>query len=209
MHTSHKKATKASTASLQKDACDFISAGVACYAFSLLDELGLLDVLQEKEGLSINSLEPFPNPLIISSALQTLECNQIILLDKGRYRLTEFGKRLAKNKGLIGFINKGYSRVIVNQLEIAKDEPSQRWDLVDQHAISKAAADLASNFFNDLLLQKILGFSIKGSIGDLGCGNGNNLIYLCKKTGLSGVGFDSSSSSIKAGKDKLKEAGTG
>ncbi len=43
-------------------------------------------------------------------------------------------------------------------------------------------------------------FPKKGLALDVGCGNGRNLIYLCKKTGMEGFGIDISSTAISQAK---------
>lgn len=182
---------------------NFIAAGVACYAFSLIDELGLLEKLLNGQGLSSDFFRSYPNPLVIRSAIQTLECNDIIFFDKNFFHLTPFGESLVPHRGSIGLIYNGYRKILSNQIRIAQDQPSQAWDLVDEKAISKAASKMGEDFFNDKLLAILKKHSIKGTICDLGCGNASTLLYLCRKTKSPGLGFDFSSPSIDVAKSKL------
>ncbi|MCX6989760.1 MAG: class I SAM-dependent methyltransferase [Chlamydiae bacterium] len=184
-------------------ALDFIAAGVACYAFSLIDELGLVEELTSERGLSSDSFRAFPNPLVVREAIQTLECNNIVFSDKGIFRLTSLGNGLVQHRSSIGLIYNGYRQVLSNQMKIAQDQPAQYRDLMDEIAISKASSHMGNTFFYDKLLKILKINSIKGTICDLGCGNASTLIHLCKMTKLPGLGFDFSSSSIEIAKSSL------
>lgn len=184
---------------------DFIAAGVACYAFSLIDELGLLDQLLSGQNLPYNIFLSYPNPLVVKTALQALECSNIIFFDEHVFQLTSFGKSLARHRGSIGLIYNGYRETISNQLRIAQDQPSQNWDLIDSEAITKAASQMGDEFFNTTLLSILRKHSIKGTICDLGCGNASTLMYLCRKEKLPGLGFDFFSSSIDVAKGSLNQ----
>jgi|JI9StandDraft_1071089.scaffolds.fasta_scaffold50679_2 hypothetical protein len=183
---------------------NFIAAGVACYAFALLDEIGLLDKILNNNEISAETFYSYPNPLVISAASQTLVANGILIFENGSFKLTFFGTALAKQRGSIGLIYNGYSRALANQLSIVKDQPSQRWDFIDQDSISHAAAHMSRDFINKTLIAELESCSIKGVICDLGCGNAATLLYVCRTLGLIGLGFDISESSIKTAKAQLK-----
>ncbi len=185
---------------------DFIAAGVTCYAFSLLDDLGLIDQLISNEGLSPDCFRSHPNPLVIRTAVHTLECNNVILFDNHVFRLTELGKDLAEHRSSIGLIYNGYRKILGNQTEIAKDQPHLNQDLrqlIDENAISKAASQMGRVFFNKRIIEILENYSIKGRICDLGCGSGSTLISLCREKKLPGLGFDFSESSIEEAKKNL------
>ncbi len=184
---------------------DFIAAGVVCYAFTLIDGLGLLDQLLDAQGLSSDFFHSYANPLAVRAAIQTLQCNDVVFLDKNVFRLTPFGKSLVTHLGSIKLIYSGYCKVLANQMKIVQDQPSQYWDLADDQAISKASAHMCEQFINHRLLAIIKKQSIQGTICDLGCGDASTLLYLCRKTKLPGLGFDLSSPSIHAAKSKCNQ----
>lgn len=182
---------------------NFIAAGVACYAFSLIDELGLLDNLLNDKGVSPSHFQSYPNPKIISSAFQTLESNGIVHFNKKVFRLTSFGEVLAEHRGSIGLIYSGYREVFSNQLRIAQDLPHKEQNLIDESSISRAAAHMGECFFHEELLKTLNEYHLTGTVCDLGCGNASTLLYICRNSELSGIGFDVSESSIKEAESKL------
>jgi len=203
MSISLKKEKTLERESRQDKALNFIAAGVACYAFSLLDELGILEPLLNGKGLTPDFFRAYPNPLVVRTAIQTLECNGIVFLDEKVFKLTSFGDSLAKHRSSIGLIYKGYCKALSDQVKIAQDQPLTDWSLADEKAISKASSHLGEKFFNDKLLAILKKHSINGTICDLGCGDASTLLYLCRKSKLSGLGFDFSSLSIATAKNKL------
>lgn len=183
-----------------QDPLNFISAGVACYAFSLLDELGFLENhLLNEEGLCPNQLLLYSNPLVIETAIRTLECNNILFFDGIAFHLTAFGKRLAEHRGSIGLIYNGYSKVLANQVKIIQSplEYENIDSFINDEAISKAASHIGDFFFNKKILEIIKKYEINGRICDLGCGNASTLLFLCRQAKLPGIGFDLSISSIE------------
>ena len=183
----------------------FIASGVACFAFSLIDDLGLLDTLVENKGLAIQSLLSHPNPPVLKSAFLTLELNNIIQ-SKGQYfHLTKFGMNLYKHRGTIGLIYSGYRKIFCDQSEIAKDEPSQNWEKVDSLAVARASIHFGDKVINQLIIDIIDEFGYKKGICDLGCGFATRLINTCNKTGMKGIGLDLSSHTIKDARKRLKE----
>lgn len=188
------------------NALNFISAGVACYAFSLIDELGLLEQLINEEGLSPDCFELYSNPLVIRTAINTLKCNNIILFDQSVFRLTSLGENLVEHRSSIGLIYNGYGKVLASQIKITKEQLFNNnyvKDLINDKAISRASSHLGNTFFNAKLLEILQKHSIHGTICDLGCGDASTLISLCREKKLAGLGFDFSESSIEDAKKNL------
>ena len=188
---------------LHNKAHNFIAAGVTCYAISLLDDLGLLDLLIEKQALPSDIYLSYQNPLVVKKAIQTLQCNNIVYYKNKNYKLTVFGKTLMQHRGSIGLIYNGYRNVLSNQVDIFKNSPSAIGHLIDDSAISKAAAQMGDEFFNNKILKILQNHSIRGKICDLGCGNGATLTHLCRMMKLPGLGIDTSPASIEIAKNQV------
>lgn len=181
----------------------FISAGVACYAFSLINELGMLDTIYKTGKLPIRTLSSYPNPIILHAAFKTLEKNGIISYSNGYFYLTNLGKSLYMHRGSVGLIYNGYRNVLSNQFRIASDEPSQNWGLVDSLAVSRASVDFGEETVNEMILNTILDTPYRG-ICDLGCGEATRLFYICRKLKMRGLGIDISEKSIRKAQNSLR-----
>lgn len=186
-------------------ALSFISAGVACYAFSLIDDLGMMDIMNNEGRLSIKYLLSFPNPLVLQTAFLTLRQNGIVKYNKNYFYLTDFGKNLLKHRASIGYIYNGYRNLLSNQVNIAKDEPSQNFDLIDSFSIAKASTYFGDNLINEMILDIVQNCPYRGDICDLGCGAATRLVYLCRNTGLKGCGFDISKASLKKARANIEK----
>lgn len=183
---------------------NFIAAGVACYAISLLDEIGLLDQLIEKRTLPSNIHLSYSNPLVVKEAIQTIKCNNIIYYEEKNYKLTLFGEILMQHRGSIGLIYNGYRNVLSNQMDIFKNSLPITNCPLDDSAISKASAQMGAEFFHKKILTILKNHSVHGKICDLGCGNGTTLMYLCRNLKLPGLGIDTSPASIEIAKKQLE-----
>lgn len=170
----------------------------------MIDELGMLDILQTNGKLSRQSLLSYPNILVIQAAFQTLEKNGIVTCAGGFFRLTLFGESLIRHRGSIGLIYNGYRRIFSNQIGIAKNQPSQNWDLVDTLAVSRASTHFGENIIDEMVL-KVLNTNLpRGAVCDLGCGEADRLIKICRMLGVNGFGFDISKPSLRKARKKLQ-----
>ncbi len=187
-----------------KEALSFIASGVACYAFSLLDELKILELIYENGKLSIKKFLTYPNPFVIQSACHVLEKNGVIKLSKEFISFTELGTALFRHRGSIGLIYNGYRNILSNQLSIATDQPCENWHLVDSLAVSKASVHFCDEEIGRLILEALNSVSFQG-ICDLGCGEAARLIEICRTTKRKGIGFDLSAPSIQKAQSILNE----
>lgn len=191
--------------SSNSEALSFISAGVACYAFSLIDDLGLLDLLYVEGKLPVVHLLSYPNPLVLQTAFLTLQQSGIITTNKKFFSLTDFGQSVFRHRASIGYIYKGYRNLLSNQSKIVKDEPCQNDHLIDCLSVAKASVHFGKNIIDEMILNVVRDKSIIGEICDLGCGAATRLIYLCRNTGLKGYGFDIGKNSLKKARENIKK----
>jgi hypothetical protein len=177
--------TKINLNSIQNNEClSFIDAGIACYAFALLDEFGLIDEMQYSNGFSLENLNSFPNPLVLQSACRTLIKHGIIENCNSSLLLTNKGKALYIHRGSITLIYSGYRNVLADQGSIAKNKPSTYdYKKIDSVASASASVVFGERYLNDLILQEMSFVNNNKSICDLGCGNANRLVHLTKVTG--------------------------
>ncbi len=203
MNLSIKKQEMISKFSPNDKAQNFIAAGVACYAFFFLDHVGLLELLASLQGLCLDSIRSHSNALAMRAAIQTLECNGVVFFEKDVFRLTIFGKSLVEHRGSIGLIYGGYASVLANQHMICRNGPFKDYSLLNDKAISRAASQMGDEFFNHRLLDILKSRAGRGTICDLGCGNASTLKVLCRGTGMAGIGFDFSATSIEIAKETL------
>jgi hypothetical protein len=183
----------------------FISAGVACFAFSLLDNLGLIDRLIAEERLDDHDLKSFPNRLVIKSAIITLAKNGIFAIVDGSFSLTDFGRQIVDHRGSIGLIYDGYRYVLANQVKYAQDEPSSPLKRnVDWKAVANASIPFGEKTIDPIVIGLIDDLKIKGTICDLGCGACTRLIRICQMARCKGLGIEFADAAIKLAKGKIK-----
>jgi hypothetical protein len=174
---------------INKQAINFITAGVGCNCLVALQKSNILEKLLKK-GLSIYDVEKQENPLCIKAALVTLEQCNIVCKHDRHYEFTEFGAALAKYLGLITIFFDGYADLISKQGRIVRNKIQHPESLMRGPSISEASILISDQAVDPILLREFDRLKFSGTICDLGCGYGTKLSKICKLTNNDGLGFD-------------------
>ncbi len=193
------------TDSLDRKSLEFIAAGIACNCFVTLAESGLLNTLVDTKHLSKKDIEKSTNPILVKSALMTLEKCQIVQMSKDGYKITKFGANISKFSGLISMLFTGYGNLMAHQDQIVKKKATNSNSFIRSEAVSKAAVQLAANTFDPILIQEFTHLKFSGTICDLGCGYGRMLSQICEIHGNSGLGFECDRKVVKQAKKQFKD----
>lgn len=175
-------------------ALTFISSGVACFALIFLDQLGILDDLIKFGEIRKNKFKSQENDLIIKTAFLELELNGIIKKNRTVYKLSPLGIKVMDYLGLIHYIYKGYCNILSNPEEKTK---------INYASIIRGSNLLGENYIDKTILNELSSLSEKGTICDLGCGDGSRLSKICKTFKCKGLGFELESSTFKQNKRKV------
>ncbi len=185
-------------------ALSFIDSGVSCFIISMLDNLGLIDLILSKGFLCNKDLLKFPNRLVLKKAVFSLSRNRILLEKDGLYYLTELGASILEHRGSIGLIYSGYSNVLANQTEYALDGAPPSNACFDSKSIARASIHFGEKNIDPLVVSLVKKLKIKGQICDLGCGACTRLIKLCEQTGLNGIGIELAPGAVKLAKENTR-----
>jgi hypothetical protein len=185
-------------------ALSFISAGVACFAFSLLNRLGLIDRIASHGSINEQDLKKFPNSFVLKNAIITLEKNNVLVSDKGLFYFTQLGRQLLEHRGSIGLIYDGYRYVLANQLKTIGDEVHDFSKWVDWEAVARASIPFGENTIDPMVSEMIHSMQIQGTICDLGCGAATRLINLCHTTRTKGLGIEFADETVELAKKNTK-----
>lgn len=193
---------KNETFTYQAQAIEFITIGVGCNCLVALFEAGVLQVLLEQGYLSEANIESYSNPICIKSALTTLTKCQVLKKDE-TYQMTEFGRTLAENIGLVTIFFDGYGSLVAKQSQISRKKNRSLKNLINGTSVSHSSTLIAQNTIDPLILDEFANLKFLGTICDLGCGYATMLTKICKATGNPGLGFDSEPKVVKQAKKKL------
>ena len=175
----------------------FISAGVACYAFSLLDRLGLIDRICSQGFVNDRDFKSISNQLVLKNAIMTLEKNNVLVQKNGSFFLTRFGKQLVEHRGSIGLIYDGYRFILANQMKHLNEKSSIYQQQVDWEAVAEASIPFGEKTIDPLVINLIRDYQILGTICDLGCGAATRLIKICQMTQSKGLGIEFADQALK------------
>jgi len=185
---------------------DFISAGIACQALCLLDTSGILKKIIDKGSLKKTSLKKFKNSHLIKSILVTLVGANILFSNDTHYFFTDLGYYVAKKIGFITLPLEGYKKLIAKQTQLLHDPKSYKNTDIDFSKIAQASIQFGEENLDPLLLDIFRSLKPKGTICDLGCGTGEKLVKICKKTHSSGLGIEQNRHVIKESKKYTKNS---
>lgn len=176
-----------------KDICyKFLNTGLACYALCALDSVGILDNLLNGTKLEKSSIATYNNPSLIQAALITLLKEKIIYFSADRYSLTELGKIISKNIGIITLPFVGYRKLFGNQPNLLNNPHD--WDNsdIDFSAVARSSINFGKDDLDPILLDVIKLLSPTGTVCDLGCGTGEKLLKICSELKVHGLGIEKS-----------------
>ncbi|HEX4840518.1 MAG TPA: methyltransferase domain-containing protein [Rhabdochlamydiaceae bacterium] len=177
--------------SLTLKSIDFITAGVACNCLTALYEAGLVSKLEKRNFLKKSDVDKCSNPICMHSALVTLERAGIFKEEGKSYHLTSFGKEVLEYLGLVTIFFDGYGQLVSRQSDIVKKRPKNVFRLIKGESVSRASRFISDKTVHPVILEVFSHLKFKGAICDLGCGYGDLLTKICRKTGNPGLGFDS------------------
>lgn len=188
----------------KRQALDFVSAGIGCSCLLVLSEAGILDKLLQGKSLKTQEIHSNRHSVLIKSVILTLVTCNILELNDSEIKITEFGIETAKYLGLVSMLFDGYGDLMANQKQIVNNHQRKPERLIRGSSVSKAAIQLASDFFDPIVISEFASLKFKGTICDLGCGYGKMLSKVCAVNGNPGLGFDSEPSVIRLAKIQLK-----
>ncbi len=183
---------------------DFASIGIACHALCLINSAGILKKLDETGSFSESAVCKFTNAPLVKAALVTLVGAKVLYLKDRAYMLSQLGKQLAKNIGLVTLPLIGYRKLFSKQLQILKNPSDAKNSDIDFASIALASIDFGANDLDPLMLDIFKTLKPKGTICDLGCGTGERLVKICKATKSPGLGIEKSEQVIKESKQYTK-----
>ncbi len=187
---------------LSSKALDFITAGVACNCLIALYEAKLIEKLAHKDYLKKSDIEKSSNSLCVKSALVTLEKAGIFKEQESGYVLTAYGRETLEYLGLITIFFDGYGPLVANQSKIVKNRSKDNYRLVNGESVSRASRLISDKTLHPIIIDIFSRLKFKGTICDLGCGYGDLLSKVCRKTGNPGLGFDRQPEVVKKANKK-------
>jgi len=182
---------------------EFIAAGICCFIISLFDNLGLIDKILNNGFLTKEDLNTYPNRLVLTSALITLEKNGIISIARNNYFLTSFGNKVLDNRGSIGLIYGGYRHILANQMKFALCEPTLINENIDWELVANASIHFGGKTIDPIVIDFIKSLNVKGLVCDLGCGAATRLKKICELTNSKGVGIELSKDAVQIANNNL------
>ena len=197
-----------STVPDSKAALDFVSTGVGCFAFTLLQRSGVLNLLIEKGVFSevdLDNQKKFKRPIAIKAALLSLCLCKALIKHDNQYYLSSFGQQLANHIGLITMVFEGYGELMAKGALIASDKIADPEKCLNGESIALSSIQFGEKAVDPLVIDVVKKLKLKGTICDLGCGSADRLLKLCKATSLPGLGLDANSEAVKIAK-KLTES---
>lgn len=189
---------------LNISAIEFTSIGIACHAFCLIDDAGVLKVLSNMGGFKEDQIYQFNNPHLLKAALVTLCGAKVLSLKDQTYFLTNLGNELTKNIGLLSLPLNGYRKLFCKQSELLKNPSKMKSKDIDFAAVALASIDFGANDLNPIIMDIFKTLNPQGTICDLGCGTGEKLISICNATNSPGLGIEKSAHVINNIKNSYK-----
>jgi hypothetical protein len=190
---------------LKNEAIDYIAAGVGCNCLVALSEVGLLAKIIDYGSVDVEDLAAFDNPLLLASALETLERSDVVRKEENTFYITEFGRALARYIGLITIFFDGYGQLVSYQGKISRNRIKNKNKWIRGKAISKAASSISEKMIDPIIVEEMLRSNVSGTVCDLGCGYGGMLSKICHKTGNPGLGFDSEPEVVRESRKKFEK----
>jgi len=183
---------------------DFIAMGLACHALCLIEHVGILNIVINKDGLNQSRLQSYKNPHLIRAALATLVGAKIFGLSKGIYFITDFARRLTKNIGTLMLPFVGYRHLLSKQFELLDKPNSWKDSDIDYPAVALASIEFGLHDLDPILLDIFQTLKPRGTICDLGCGTAEKLVKICKAVNTPGLGIEKNLGVIKESKKFIK-----
>lgn len=177
-----------------KKALEFVSAGVGCFALTLVHSVGIITSLIENGYFSegeLNNSRKFKNLLAIKSALLSLCLCHILTKKDSTYFLTPLGKQLANHIGLVRMAFNGYGELMAKGIPVAFNEIQRREKYQNGAAIALASIQFGEKA-DPVIMDVIKKLRLTGTICDIGCGSADRLLKICQETSLPGLGLDAS-----------------
>ncbi len=191
-----------------KPGLNFISAGIGCHAFTIIEKVGILTSFINHGFFSeeeFENQEKFKNPLAIRSACLSL-CMCNVLSKTGKiYTLTELGIQLAKNIGLITMLFEGYGELLVKGSAVALGNFPNPEKLMNGASIAYSSIQFGEETVDPSIIEIIQKLDIRGTICDLGCGSAHRLVKVCQAVSLPGLGLDAHPDAIRIAKEFAKD----
>lgn len=182
----------------------FISAGIGCHAFTVIDALGILSKLLENGFFPEKDLlntEQYPNTPAIKSALLSLCCCNILEKKGKNYFLSELGQQLSEQTGLIKMLFDGYGELFAQGIPLALEKNTSPEKYMNGASIAEASIQFGEHTVDPLVTYIISKMKLTGTICDLGCGTADRLLKVCNATSLPGLGLDINSEAIRLAKE--------
>jgi len=190
------------------DVLDFVSNGIGCFAFTLIQGVGILDILTENgrfEEKDLTNPKKFKNPIAIKSALLSLcLCNLLIYKD-GSYFLTKLGAHLADKIGLLTMLFEGYGELFANGVSIARGKTQNPAKYINGASVAFSSIQFGEKAVDPVVVDTIHKLRTKGTVCDLGCGSAHRLTKICQTLSLPGLGLDADHEAVKLAKNLAKE----
>lgn len=203
-----KLSSKATTLqnNTREKALAFVSAGVGCFAFTLLQSVGIITSFQENGFFDEKELikKRFKNLTAVRAALLSLCLCKAIIKRNSSYFLTDLGIQLVNHVGLITMVFDGYGELMAKGVSIAFDEIQNPGKYLKGGSIAVSSIQFSEEL-DPIIVDVIKKLKIKGTICDVGCGSANHLLKLHNATSLPGLGLDSSLEAVKIAKKATKK----
>jgi hypothetical protein len=189
--------------SIATKALDFITAGVACNCLTALYEAGLIKKLSRRSYLKKSEILKSSNPLCLQTIMITLEKAGIFREEGSSFHLTSLGRESLEYLGLITIFFDGYGKLVANQCEIIQKRPKHAFKLIRGESVARASKFISDKTTHPVILDIVTHLHFKGTICDLGCGYGDLLAKINRKTGHPGLGFESQLDVVKRANKKI------
>jgi hypothetical protein len=167
---------------------DFVSIGIACNAFTLIDRKGILDQLLTQGSYDSKAASP-----AIKAALLSLRLANALIQENSKFYLTNLGHQLAQARGLITMLFEGYGRLMAQQ----KDNLASPSKYINGAAIALASIQFGKEHIDPLVVETIHNLKPRRTICDLGCGTADRLVKVCQTLQVPGLGLDNHPEALK------------
>jgi hypothetical protein len=189
-------------------AFDFVSAGVGCFALTLIESVGIVSSLIDNEFFDeeeLSNRKKYKKPAAIKAALLSLCVCKVLSKSKGQYFFTALGKQLAKHIGLVTMIYDGYGKLMATGVSIALGKVSRPEKYINFASIALSSIQFGEEKVDPIVSEVVKKIKMKGTICDLGCGTAYRLLKLCQETSLPGLGLDADEAVVKIAKSKTEK----
>ena len=189
-------------------AFDYFEGFAVTSVFASLETAGLLDTLAD-DGLGPDALssEGAERAALRRAALVYLGQRGIVALEGGRFRLTETGRALYRDKGYLVWIAGGYGEPLYHLGRFLEGDERYGIDATrNGRWVATGAAQLGAQ---DVVPEamRLLETIVFDRVVDFGCGNARFLVRVCEAFGSSGVGIDISAAACAEAEKQVEAAG--